>query len=96
MLPLRLPLDQMQAKWKSEIDPVLVNPLVAGHLVEHVLLGSGANVVNHGLQRNLLGWLVVRKNAAITLYDTQASNQTPALTLNLVASGAATISLWVF
>lgn len=43
-----------------------------------------------------MGWRVVGINAAITLYDGQATNQTPELTLILNASGPALINLEVF
>jgi hypothetical protein len=95
-LPLQLPWDQAQTKWKSQIDPVLVNPLLQGQLLSQVSLINGTTVVNHKLGRNLVGWFVVGINAAATIYDSQTMNQTPQTTLVLVSNAACTVNLWVF
>jgi hypothetical protein len=86
----------MQNQWASALDPVLVNPLVQGRLVQGVVLTAGDNVINHKLGRALVGWIVVRNTAATTFYDKQDSNTMSGLTLVLNASGACTVSLWVF
>jgi hypothetical protein len=96
-LPLKLPIDQMQTKWKSQIDPVLGNQLLQGQLLSGVVLNSGTpTVVNHGLGRKLVGWFVVGIDAAATIYDSQASNQTPQTTLILNSNAVCTVNLWVF
>jgi hypothetical protein len=86
----------MQHQWKSDIDPVLSNPLLQGQLLTQVSLKDGTTVVNHGLGRKLVGWFLVGITGAATVYDKQASNQTPQLTLSLVSSAAVTVNLWVF
>lgn len=96
MLPLRLPYEELIQKWKSEIDPIISSPLLDGQLLSGIKLVTGVNTINHGLQRKLQGWIIVGISAPITVYDNQASNQTPNLTLSLTASGAATVALWVF
>lgn len=95
-LPIKLPLDQMQTKWKSQIDPVLSNPILSGQQLSGILLQNGTTIVNHGLQRNLQGWFLVGINGASTIYDNQASNQTPNLTLSLTSSAPVTVNLWVY
>jgi hypothetical protein len=57
---------------------------------------AGANVINHGLGRQLQGYVIVTNSAAVTFYDNQTINTMPQLTLQLVASGNSTISLLVF
>lgn len=98
MQPLspKLPWDLANPKWASALNPVLGNPLVNGQMLDGVALASGDNAVNHGLQRKLQGYLVVLNSAAVTFYDKQATNQRPDLTLILNASGATTVSLYVF
>lgn len=86
----------IQTNWKGIIDNALNSPIIDGNLLTGVALASGANVINHKLGRALQGWLIVGNNANVTVYDTQASNSTPNLTLQLTASGAATVSLWCF
>ena len=89
-------LQMLQNQWASQLDPVLINPLVNGRLIQGQVLTSGVNTINHKLGRKLVGWIVVRNNSNVTFYDSQDSNQMPELTLVLNASGATTVSLWVF
>ena len=95
-LPLQLPWDQAQTKWASAINPTLACPIVNGRLIQSVVLTNGTTTVNHKLGRPLQGWFVVGSNAAATIYDKQATNQMPELTLVLVSNAAVTCNLWVF
>ena len=89
-------LSQLQTAWASLINPVITLPQSQGIILPNVSLASGANVVNHMLGRKLQGWQIVRQRASATIYDTQDLNQTPQLTLNLTASGAVVVNLFVF
>jgi hypothetical protein len=95
-LPQRLPLPQMQTTWSTALDPIIANPLVNGQLLTNQALINGTTVINHKLARKLQGWLIVGINAAATIYDNQATNQTPQLTLSLTSNAACIVSLWVF
>lgn len=86
----------LQTKWASILNPMIANPFTDGNLLQNVSLASGTNKVNHLLGRNLRGWVIVRNRAAATFYDTQDTNQSPALTLSIVSSGATTCDIWVF
>jgi len=88
--------DQAKDKWSSQLNPILQNPLINGQILSGIKVKSGTNVINHGLQQNLQGYIVIMNSANVTFYDTQQKNQTPQLTLQLVSSGIATISLYVF
>ncbi len=96
VLPMKLPWDLAQTRWASILNPVIDNPLSSGIVLQSVSLNSGSNSVNHKLGRKLQGWFIVRQRAAASVYDTQDSNPTPDLTLNLVASAAVTVDLMVF
>lgn len=95
-LPQQLTLSQLQNRWATILDPVVKSPIVNGSQLSNIKLTTGNNVVNHKLGRKLQGWIVVGIDAVSSLYDTQATNQTPQLTLNLVASADVTVSLWVY
>ena len=92
----KLPWDLANPKWASTINPLLANPLSDGRLISGIKVLTGNNVINHGLNRDLVGYFITRNNANVTFYDAQTTNQRPESTLILVASGAATISLYVF
>lgn len=98
MQPLspKLPWALANPKWASALNPLLANPLSAGILLESMTLTSGANVINHGLQRKLLGYIVVLNSDNATFYDSQLINQRPDLTLILNASAPAVVTIYVF
>jgi hypothetical protein len=83
-------------RWAATLNPVLANPLVNGNILSNIALTSGANTINHGLGRPLQGYIVILNSANVTFYDSQATNQKPQLMLILNASGATTVSLYVF
>lgn len=95
-LPQGLPLQQTQTTWATKLDPVISSPLLQGQLLQSVHLISGITIVNHGLGRKLVGWLIVGVDGAATIYDNQAANQMPQLTLSLTSNADVTASLWVF
>lgn len=83
-------------KWAATLNPILANPIVSGQLIGPFALTTGANTLNHGLSRKLQGYIVILNSAAVTFYDSQSTNQYTDLTLVLNASGATTVSLYVF
>lgn len=96
MLPQRLSLTQMQNTWATQLDPVIANPTVNNLVLKNISLVTGTNVINHKLGRVLQGWKPTRIRASATMYDTQDTNQTPQLTLVLVASAPVVVDLEVF
>lgn len=86
-------LQMLQTSWASSLDPVLACKLVNGIMLPNITLAAGANTINHKLQRNPQGWLIVDNNAAVTIYRSQPFNQT---TLTLTSSGTAIVSIWVY
>lgn len=104
-MPLSLPIfrteDQklslLQTQWASVISPLLKSPLATPVILPSIRLATGANVISHRLGHKLQGWVIVRmRSAAVTVYDTQDTNRTPQLTLQLTSSGAATVDILVF
>lgn len=89
-------LSKIQTTWASQINPVLIQPILQGTILPNVVLSSGANVIPHRLGRNLRGWLVIRLRSSATFFDTQDTNQYPDLNLNLTASAGAVVDLLVF
>lgn len=94
-LPLNLPHSQMQTKWKSQIDPILGNPLNNMSLLQNVALANGTNIINHKLGRTMQGWVIADIQGVASIYrpSTAPFND---LTLTLVSSAAVTVNLGVF
>jgi hypothetical protein len=95
-LPLKLPWELSQTTWASALNPIIQNPANNSIILKNVVLTAGSNTINHKLGRPLQGWKPTRLRSAATLYDTQDANQTPQLTLVLVASAPVTVDLEVF
>lgn len=92
-LPLRLPPDQQATKWKSELDPLLANPLNSVLLLKNIALISGVTVINHRLNAQLQGWFITDINGAATIYRSAPLSDT---TLTLTSNAAVTVSLGVY
>ncbi len=90
-------INQLQSNIIPPLNALLQIPIVNGVMLTEISLSAGANVVNTTLNRPLIGWIPVRfRGGSAVLYDTQADNTTPGLTLQLNASAPVTIDLWVF
>lgn len=68
--------------------------IIDGVLLEGVAVSASAADVVHTLGRAWSGYVVVAANAQVDVWDTASADETKIL--RLVASGAATVSLWVF
>lgn len=84
---------QLQTVWRSILNPFIAQAYLNGLLLKQVSLVSGANVVNHKLNRMQQGWVIADQNAVASIYRSQAFNDE---TLTLVSSATVTINLWVF
>lgn len=93
-------INQMQDNIANLLEPTATtvesNPLLAGKILTSVALALGANIIQHTLGRTLKGWFIVRQRASGTIYDTQDANVTPEVTLQLTASAAVTVDIYVF
>ncbi len=85
--------EQLQNKWSATLNPIIANPLTNPIILTDIVLASGANVINHKLQRQMRGWLIIDLNANVTIYRSAPMNDS---TITLTSSGAATINLAVF
>lgn len=89
-------LNQIQNNISNPVNQLTSNPLTNGSILSSVTLTAGPNSINHLLGRTLIGWTIVRLRAASSIYDTQDTNPTPTLTLNLVASATVVCDIYVF
>lgn len=87
---------QLQDNISNALTPILKNPQVDGYILSKVTLVSGSNLINHGLDRELQGWFIVRQRASASIYDAQDSNATPAKTLILTSSAGVVVDIYVF
>lgn len=70
------------------------NPLLDGLLLKDLSIGTTDTDIVHGLGRPYVGWFVVRRTSAADIYEGTQTNTSQYLTL--IASSAATVSIYVF
>lgn len=92
-LPQKLPLDLMQTRWASILNPFLRNPLNGMQIITGVSLGVGATAIDHLLGRMQQGWTILDVNGAATIYRSQPFNDK---TLTLTSSAAVTVNIGVY
>jgi hypothetical protein len=78
------------------LQPIFNTPILGGNLLTGQTLSVGANSINHGLGRNLNGWQIVRQRAQANIWDSQDTNKTPQLTLDLNSSAAVVVDIYCF
>jgi hypothetical protein len=90
-------LNRVQERLQDALFPVTDASIIDGKLLTDLDLASGTtSIISHGLGRDIIGWIVVGKNAAQHVYDVQSSNDDPDKFLYLTAGGTVTVDLWVF
>ena len=90
-------LNQVQDSIEQTFKSVLSVPLLNGVLIRSINLTSGTtNRIEHKLGRNLIGYLVLRKDAPATIYDTKSSAVSDKDFLLLSTTQNTTIDIWVF
>lgn len=112
-------LDQLQQGIASVVRKLSLNPIVNGtivdqskdangHLQAGIQLKTGkTNHINHGLNRSIVGWVVVRQRGLASIYDAQDSdpndgftpnrpNPNPQLTVLLITSADVFVDIYFF
>lgn len=89
-------LNQAQNNVAEILEPLSRVKISQGLLIQNVDLSAGDNLVNHMLDRNLIGWFIVRQRGPASIYDKQDTNPNSAVTIALTSSAGVTIDLWVF
>lgn len=89
-------LDQIQDNVENALAPIFSKEIVNGILLTDIRLIVGTNKIDHGLGRDLRGWIIVGRNSAGTVYDLQAANKLKSTLLVLQSDSFMTINLWCF
>lgn len=86
-------LSLMQTRWKSQLDPLLANPICNSSILKGINLAIGANVINHLLGRVQQGWMITDITGTAQIYRSSPLND---LTLTLTSDSVVTCNLLVF
>lgn len=80
-------LNRVQSNITDALQPYIGNPLIDGRLIQGQAIVAGANVINHGLGRKLIGWIQTRVRSVVS-YSIGTSNP-----INLVPATGSPASL---
>lgn len=89
-------LNTVQFNLVRTLNPLFNTPIMGGNLLVNQPLVTGSNTINHGLGRNLNGWVIVRQRALANIFDTQDTNKMQNLTLLLTSSAPVSCDIYVF
>lgn len=89
-------LKNVQDSIELVLDQIIRKGILDGILIEDVSLVSGSNIVDHTLDRAPKGFIIVSRNANQQVWNGTSTKVIPKRNINLVTSGAVTVSLWFF
>lgn len=95
-------INQLQDNTANLLDPVATvvqdSALLAGKILPKVKLQASSNTIEHGLNRPIKGWFIVRQRAAASIFDTQDSvpAEQQSVVLKLTSSAIVTVDIYVF
>lgn len=85
--------DQLQTKWRSELNPLLAQPLSSANTLKGIALINGVNTINHLLGRKQQGWIISDVDASAIIFRSQPFNDK---TLTLTSNAACLVDLLVY
>ena len=89
--------NKLQQNVENALEPIINSNIIDGVLLKNVCLSAGiANQVRHRLDREPLGWIVVRKREDSRIWDIQDFNINQKKFLTLTCSHDSNIDLWIF
>ena len=100
--PMAGVLNSVQDHIAQSITPLAESEIVDGNLIKEIDLTTGAdNLIEHKLGREPLGWIVVRKFAAVDIYesltDSSGSSYDRKKFINFqVGTNMTDVHVWIF
>lgn len=94
-LPIKIPLELMQTRWASILNPVIALPTNSMLILKDISLNNGDTVINHMLGRMQQGWFLIdiSVGAPVGLFRNAPLNDK---TLTLACASTCTVSIGVF
>lgn len=86
--------EQVQKNVVQPLNTLLKIPFLDGVLLQNVALTTSVTSVQHKLNRSYQGYLITKLNANSVVWIDNSTDDS--LYINLIASAACTVDLWVF
>lgn len=85
---------RVQSAVAEVLDPLTQQPLLGAILLQNVTINASPTAIEHGLNRQPLGFIIVNKNISADVW--QSPSIAPAKIIMLQAATAGTFSLLIF
>lgn len=88
---------KMQENIQAALTPLINSVIIDGTLLKNISLISGqVNVIDHKLAREIIGYIVIRKDSNSNVWDSQKTNNLKNINLKLHTDNNCEVDLWVF
>lgn len=88
--------NQIQDNLQDVLNDLVKTQILNNLIIKNVELASGTNTVNHKLGRKPQGYIIIRKDSNVSIWDNQTTNTTIERTLELQSSGTCNVDILVF
>lgn len=86
---------RVQDNVNAALIPIQNAQILDGQVLKNISLITGQpNIISHKLNRNIVGYIVIRKDSNADVWD--ASSSTPSLTILLYTDSNCKVDLYVF
>lgn len=89
-------ISRIQSNITQTFNSILNKKILDGQLLEDIDLTTSFQNIEHKLNRAVIGYIVVKRNADSRVWDNEANNTKKELFLTLKANVSVTVSLWIF
>src|SRR6187431_1017725 len=86
-------LNRVQDNVGTAVQGIVSQPQMGGVFIPNITLAIGDNIVNHGLMKSPLGFVVLSKSATGDLWKSSTVNPRPELSIIINSSAAQTATL---
>ena len=88
--------DQVQGYIATALNPLFQLPFASGNRIQGQDLDTSDTIVDHGLEQKPEGWIVLKQDAAVVIYESATTNDFPETTIILQAGGTVNVDLFFF
>ena len=88
--------DQQMGYIATALTPLFQLPFASGNRVQDQVITTADTVVDHGLEQAPEGWIILKQDAAVVIYESATTNDFPETTIILQAGGTVNVDLFFF
>ena len=90
-----LAVDQNFEQLETIIQEIQSSEILTSNIVKNISIGTSATQVAHGLNREPIGWIIIKKSANADVWEPSVSSS-PSRLISLVSNTSVTVSIMFF